>query len=149
DTLINKTSLSRTVDAINAALFDGRALATTERTQVARWIGRQGLPGRIGEPSQGSPSSASSEIVLFTGERIGSPSARHVLGGEASRVLRLLRVRLRRGGGETSRSGEPHNAYSQRHRRDRVESMENADVSLEAIQGPSGWDVPRAPPQIR
>ena len=32
-------------------------------------------------------------IVLFTGERIASASARHILGEEASRALRLLRVR--------------------------------------------------------
>jgi hypothetical protein len=33
--------------------------------------------------------------VLFTGERIASASARHILGEEASRVLRRLRVRDR------------------------------------------------------
>ena len=45
--LINRTSLSQTVDAINAAQFEGRALAVTERSQAARWIAaRQGLPSR-------------------------------------------------------------------------------------------------------
>ncbi len=33
--------------------------------------------------------------MLFTGERITSASARHILGEEASRALRLLRVRDR------------------------------------------------------
>ena len=33
--------------------------------------------------------------MLFTGERIASASARHILGEEASRALRLLRVRDR------------------------------------------------------
>ena len=92
--LINRTSLSQTVDAIDAAQFEGRALAVTERHQVARWIAaRQGLPGAYGGTFAGFPSERSRGIVLFTGERIASASARHILGEEASRALRLLRVR--------------------------------------------------------
>jgi len=92
--LINRTSLSQTVDAINAAQFEGRALAVTERSQAARWIAaRQGLPGAYGGTFAGFPSERSRGIVLFTGERIASASARHILGEEASRALRLLRAR--------------------------------------------------------
>jgi hypothetical protein len=92
--LINRTSLSQTVDAINAAHFAGRTLATAERGQAARWIaGRQGLPGAYGGTFAGFPSERSKGIVLFTGERIAFASARHILGEEASRVLRQLRVR--------------------------------------------------------
>ena len=92
--LINRTSLSQTVDAINAAQFEGRALTVTERYQVARWIAaRQGLSGAYGGTFAGFPSERSRGIVLFTGERIASASARHILGEEASRALRLLRVR--------------------------------------------------------
>jgi hypothetical protein len=44
--LVNKASLSQTVDAINAAHFGGRTLTAGERTRAAGWIaGRQGLPG--------------------------------------------------------------------------------------------------------
>jgi hypothetical protein len=94
--LITRTSLSQTVDAVNAALFEGRALAAAERSHVARWIAaRQGLPGSYGGTFAGFPSERSREIVLFTGERIASASARHILGEEASRALRLLRVRDR------------------------------------------------------
>jgi hypothetical protein len=94
--LINRTSLSQTVDAINAAQFDGRALAATERSHVARWIAaRQGLSGSYGGTFAGFPSERSRGIVLFTGERIALASARHILGEEASRALRLLRVRDR------------------------------------------------------
>ena len=94
--LIDRTSLSRTVDAINAAHFDGRTLTSTERGQAARWIaGRQGLPGAYGGTFAGFPSERSRGIVLFTGERIASASARHILGEEASRVLRSLGVRDR------------------------------------------------------
>ena len=94
--LINRTSLSRTVEAINAAHFDGRVLAPTERGQAARWIAaRHGLPGSYGGTFAGFPAERSSGIVLFTGERIASASARHILGEEASRALRLLDVRER------------------------------------------------------
>ena len=41
----------------------------------------------------GFPSERSKGMVLFTGERITSASARHILGEEASRALRRLRVR--------------------------------------------------------
>jgi hypothetical protein len=95
--LIYRASLSQTVDAVNAAHFEGRALAAAERGQVARWIAaRQGLPGAYGGTFAGFPSERSRGIVLFTGERIASASARHILGEEASRTLRLLRVRDRR-----------------------------------------------------
>ena len=92
--LINVASLSQTVDAINAAQFDGRTLTTTERGQAARWIaGRQGLPGAYGGTFAGFPAERSRGIVLFTGERIASASARHILGEESSRALRHLHVR--------------------------------------------------------
>jgi hypothetical protein len=84
------------VDAINAAQFDGRAIPATERNQAARWIAaRQGLPEAYGGTFAGFPSERSKGIVLFTGERIASASARHILGEEASRALRLLRVKDR------------------------------------------------------
>ena len=92
--MINTTSLSQTVDAINAALFSGRTILPAERGLAARWIaGRQGLPGAYGGTFAGFPSERTRGIVLFTGERIASASARHILGEEASRALRHLRVR--------------------------------------------------------
>jgi hypothetical protein len=91
--LINRASLSQTVDAISAAHFGGRALTAAERVQAGRWIAaRQGLPGSYGGTFAGYPSERSKGIVLFTGEGITSASARHILGEEASRALRLLRV---------------------------------------------------------
>jgi hypothetical protein len=92
--LISRTSLSQTVDAISAAQFSGRTLSPAERRQAARWIaGRQGLPGAYGGTFAGFPSERAKGIVLFTGERIAFASARHILGEEASRALRQLRVR--------------------------------------------------------
>jgi hypothetical protein len=93
---ITRTSLSQTVDGINAAYFDGSPLTTSARRRLARWIAaRQGLPGAYGGTFAGFPSERSRGIVLFTGERIASASARHILGEEASRALRLLEVRDR------------------------------------------------------
>jgi hypothetical protein len=91
--VINRTSLSRTVDAINASQFDGAKVDAARRRQAALWIAdRQGLPGAYGGTFAGFPSERTQGIVLFTGERIAFASARHILGEEASRVLRQLRV---------------------------------------------------------
>jgi hypothetical protein len=71
--LINRTSLSQTVDAITAAHVDARTLAAGDRTRAARWIaGRQGLPGAYGDMFAGFSSARSKGITLFTGERIAS-----------------------------------------------------------------------------
>jgi hypothetical protein len=92
--LIDQASLSRTIDALNAAQFEGRTLAAAERRAAGRWIAaRQGLDGAYGGTFAGFPGERATGIVLFTGERIGSASARHILGEESSRALRLLRVR--------------------------------------------------------
>jgi hypothetical protein len=92
--LIDTASLSETVDAINDAHFHGRTVPARERGEAARWIvGRQGLPGAYADTFAGFPIERSKGIVLFTGERIAFASARHILGEEASRALRRLRVR--------------------------------------------------------
>lgn len=92
--LIRPGSLSQTVDAINAASYERAVLSAHERKAAARWIvGRQGLPGAYADTFAGFPSEREKGIVLFTGERITSASARHILGEEACRVLRLLAVR--------------------------------------------------------
>ena len=92
--LVHTSSLSKTVDATSAALFDNRKLSAAERTHVARWVAaRQGLPGAYAETFAGFAAERKTGILLFTGERITSASARHILGEETCRVLRLLRVR--------------------------------------------------------
>jgi hypothetical protein len=92
--LINPTSLSSTVDAVNAAIFHQQPLSADERREAACWIAaRQGLPGAYGDTFAGFPSERQTGIVVFTGERITSASARHILGEESSRALRQLRVR--------------------------------------------------------
>jgi hypothetical protein len=92
--VIHQTSLSRTVDALSELAFEQRELPAGERASVARWIaGRQGLTGSYAGMFAGFPAELEQGIVVFTGERITSASARHVLGEETSRALRLLRPR--------------------------------------------------------
>lgn len=86
-------SLSKTVDSIHESAFFAFKTGPSERLHVARWIAaRQGLPGSYGEMFAGFEPERGS-IQLFTGERITSASARHILGEEACRALRSLNVR--------------------------------------------------------
>ena len=90
--MIHETSLSRTVDALNELAFEQRELPSAGRALVAQWIaGRQGLKGAYADMFAGFPAELEQGVVVFTGERITSASARHILGEEASRALRLLR----------------------------------------------------------
>jgi hypothetical protein len=90
-TIIHHHSLSKTVDAVNEAFFFRRPILPQERRRVASWIAsRQHLPGSYGELFAGFPSERESGIRVFTGERITSASARHILGEEACRALWLL-----------------------------------------------------------
>lgn len=94
--LIHAASLSQTIDAVNEAEAEGVKLSATERAGVARWIAsRQGLPGAYADTFAGFAREQQRGIQLFTGERINSASARHILGEEACRVLHQLNVRDR------------------------------------------------------
>ena len=89
--LIHQNSLSETVDAVNEAVFLKKTITTTDRRHVARWIAaRQGQPGAYGQLFAGFPPEVASGIRLFTGERVTSASARHILGEESCRALLLL-----------------------------------------------------------
>lgn len=90
---IDPNSLSKTVDSVNESTFFALRSTSGDRLDVARWIAsRQGLPGSYGEMFAGLDGECAS-VQLFTGERITSASARHILGEEACRALRLLKVR--------------------------------------------------------
>lgn len=92
--MIHRESLSRTLDAVDELAFDNRQLSPAERKRVARWIAaRQGLPGAYADTFAGFAAERQKGLVLFTGERVTSASARHILGEEACRVLRSLEVR--------------------------------------------------------
>ena len=91
--MIHQSSLSATVDAVNEAVFFGKAMAAKDRRLAARWIAaRQGVPGAYGELFAGFRRELRSGIRLFTGERVTSASARHILGEESCRALSLLKT---------------------------------------------------------
>jgi hypothetical protein len=90
---IDEDSLSRTVDSVAALGWDGAILPAAQCLDVARWIAaRQGLPGAYADTFAGFAGELERGIVVFTGERITSASARHILGEETSRALRQLDV---------------------------------------------------------
>lgn len=92
--LVHSESLSETLDAVHEAIADGVKISASERKNVARWIAsRQGLPGAYANTFAGFEHEQRRGIRLFTGERVNSASARHILGEEACRVLRQLNVR--------------------------------------------------------
>lgn len=91
--LIDEGSVSATLDAVNAALFEGRELRASERKRVARWlVARHGLAGAYANTFAGFDGERKAGILTFTGERITSASARHILGEETCRTLRMLAV---------------------------------------------------------
>jgi hypothetical protein len=91
--LIHANSLSETVDAVLDAQFERRPIPAAEAREAGRWIAaRQGLPGSYGGTFAAFDSERRSGILLFTGERADNASARHILGEETCRALRLLAV---------------------------------------------------------
>jgi len=91
--LIHPGSLSDTIDAVNEAIASGQKISASARKAVARWIAsRQGLQGAYANTFAGFESEQQRGIRLFTGERVNSASARHILGEEACRALRQLDV---------------------------------------------------------
>ncbi len=91
--LIHPGSLSDTVDAVNEAIASGPKISASARKAVARWIAsRQGLPGAYANTFAGFESERQRGFRLFTGERVNSASARHILGEEACRALHQLDV---------------------------------------------------------
>lgn len=94
--LVHSGSLSETVDAVNEAIACGVKISARDRADVARWIAsRQGLPGAYADTFAGFEAERQHGIRLFTEERVNSASARHILGEEACRAIRQLRVRDR------------------------------------------------------
>ncbi len=96
--VLHPQSLGETVNAISEAFLFGRKLPLAERRDAARWIAQhQGLPGAYaGMFAPDAGDDVRRGIPLFTGERATTAGARHILGQEACRALRLLKVRDRR-----------------------------------------------------
>jgi len=90
--IVYKSSLARTLDAVNEALFFGENIPKAESRRVVAWIAsRQGLPESYAGMFAPTPGDFEEGIRLFTGERISTRAATgHILGEEACRALLLL-----------------------------------------------------------
>jgi hypothetical protein len=85
------SSLTETLDNINESLLFGEPISGEEGLQTARWIAtRQGEQGSYRGMFAPTPNDFEEGIRLFTGERLVSASARHIMGQEAARALWLL-----------------------------------------------------------
>jgi len=92
--ILNRQSLSQTLDRLNDAFFQNRRLPAKERQELALWLaGRQALPGSYSGLIAPTPRDFQTGVVLFTGEKIKTRAGiSHILGQEAGRALRLLAV---------------------------------------------------------
>lgn len=89
--LLNTSSLYRTVDNVNDALFFGKKISKPEAREIVGWISTRydteysynhsyGLTGR----------DMNSQVHTFTGERLLCASMRHIMAEEAARVVLQL-----------------------------------------------------------
>lgn len=92
--LIHPDSLGETLDSINRALFDRRALSMGERSDAALWLtDRQGLPGAYAGMFAPTEYDYAFGTKTFTGEAVRSAAATgHILGEEACAALYRLGV---------------------------------------------------------
>ncbi|MCK5853206.1 hypothetical protein KAH27_09295 [bacterium] len=91
--ILYKTSLAKTIDAVNEALFFDKKIPASQKNEVVKWIAeRQGLPGSYaGKLFALTKKDFESDILLFTGEKIKSGGGKaHIIGEEACRILTIL-----------------------------------------------------------
>ena len=92
NTLIYPESLSKTLDAVSAALFEGHSVSDQERWQAAAWIAdRQGLPGSYAGMFAPTEKDYAFGAETYTGEPVRSGAGTgHILSEEACRALFML-----------------------------------------------------------
>jgi hypothetical protein len=89
--ILDTTSLSKTVDNINAMFLTSEAIPAGEGLVAARWIvSRQGEKGSYRSLPAPTSSDFDQGMRVFTGERLVSASARHIMGQEGARAAWLL-----------------------------------------------------------
>jgi len=89
--ILDSTSLVNTLDNINHKLLVGELISDNEGLETARWIAsRQGEIGSYRGMFAPTPLDFEQGIHVFTGERLTSASARHIMGEEAARAVWLL-----------------------------------------------------------
>jgi hypothetical protein len=92
---IDKTSLAKTIDNVSEALLFSFIIDETEKTEIASFLVEQHFaPGAYANMFAPAEKDMKRDLVLFTGEKIKSNAGRcHVMGEEASRILRKLDVK--------------------------------------------------------
>lgn len=93
-TILDQSSLWKTVDNANQAWFDGLKISPAEGAAIAGWItSRQGKSG--GYRGMYAPTSLDLErgIILFSGEKVDYAAARHILGQEAAHAIARLGIK--------------------------------------------------------
>lgn len=89
--ILDPNSLVNTLDHINEKYYLQEAINPEEGIPAARWIvSREGKEGSYRGLFAPTPYDFEQGIYLFTGERLVSGSARHIMGQEAARAAWLL-----------------------------------------------------------
>jgi len=89
--LHDPTSMVKTLDAINEKFLYGEAIPQNEALEAAQWISsQQGKKGSYRGLFAPTAFDFEQGMRVFTGERLVSASARHIMGQEAARAAWLL-----------------------------------------------------------
>jgi hypothetical protein len=90
--LLNKTSLYKTVDNVNEALFYGKKISKTDAKETMLWIAsRLDTPFSYNKSFGVTRHDITHPVYTFTGERLtSSASMRHIMAEESCRALLKL-----------------------------------------------------------
>ena len=93
--MLNTHSLGATVNAVNEAFLFGERIPKSEASRISTFIAsRQGLPGNYGGLFAPAEGELVSSYRLFTGDSVvmTASAARHILGEESLRILKVLDI---------------------------------------------------------
>lgn len=87
--LLNKTSLYRTVDNVNEAIFYGKQISKKEAGDIVKWVsGTLDTEYSYNKSFGVTRKDMKDRVFTFTGEPLNSPaSMRHIMAEESCRVL--------------------------------------------------------------
>lgn len=89
--LLNKSSLYKTVDNVNEALFYGKTISKKEAKEIIRWIsGRLDTEYSYNHSYGLTKYDMNHPAYTFTGEKIECASKRHIMAEESCRVMHKL-----------------------------------------------------------
>ncbi len=90
-TFFYPSSLMKTIDNFNERILFSEPISQEEKLEATRWIlTQQGKKGSYRKMFAPTDADFEQGIRLFTGERLQSASARHIMGQEAARLIWLF-----------------------------------------------------------